>query len=127
MNDRPKSRMKDAVIAAIFGLAVIALSLITPLGVLLFPALFPAAIFFPTGIHSDHAGLFIPFLLVFNFLFWSGVTYGLIRLARRIIRRRNGPPADVTLTRLPAGPATPSEFPLPDSQSPSRLSPANRR
>ncbi len=127
MNDRQKSRMRDAGMAALFGLAVIVVSFIPPLGVLLLPGLLPALIFFPQGVHSDHAEWFIPVLVIFSFLIWSGLTFALIRLARRIIRWKKGPPAEVTFTHLPAGPATPSEFPLPDSRSPSRLSRANRR
>ncbi len=113
--------------AALFGLAIIVAGFIPPLGVLLFPGLLPTLIFFPTGIHSNHAELFIPVLLILNFLIWSGLTFALVRLARRIIHWKKGPPAEVTFTRLPAGPATPSEFPLPDSRSPSRLFRANRR
>ena len=87
MNDRRKSRMRDAGIAVLFGLAVIALALILPLGFLLFPGLLPTLIFFPQGVHSDHAVLFIPVLVCFNFVIWGGVTFGLIRLFRKFRRR----------------------------------------
>lgn len=73
--------------AMMFSLGVIALSLIPPLGVLLFPGLLPTLIFFPTGIHSTHAGLFIPVLMTFNFLLWSGLTFALIRLFRKFRRQ----------------------------------------
>jgi hypothetical protein len=49
MNDRPKNRMTDAGMAALFGLAVIVVGFIPPLGVLLFPGLLPTLIFFPHG------------------------------------------------------------------------------
>jgi hypothetical protein len=71
------------------GAALLAAMQFPRLAMLSFPGLLIAAVFWPRGIHSNFATgtfgvtMFIATLYLGTIAFWAGVTYAILRVARR--------------------------------------------
>jgi hydrogenase-4 membrane subunit HyfE len=57
---------------------------ITPVGAILLPGMLLAALFFDTGIHSDHPNYFVILVAVFNILIFSVPVFLYLRRRRKL-------------------------------------------